>query len=232
MIGGSALAVQLHHRLSEDLDFCIWKKHKDDKVDLEWKTIEKQLSSVAGMVKTNVLAMNHIDFMADGVKVTFFGNTRLKQPPSLQKINLLNNIRIADRESIGVMKLEVLLHRRAFRDYYDLYALLREGVPLKVLIEKTKVFSRHQIRTRDILLILTNGKYFEKDAGFDRLSPKYNVTASDIELFMIDRIREMQEKDKELPCKASDKLSAICKEVKLNKKLSDQKGRYIKNKHQ
>lgn len=31
LIGGTALSLQIHNRLSEDLDFCKWKKFKSDK---------------------------------------------------------------------------------------------------------------------------------------------------------------------------------------------------------
>lgn len=34
-IGGSALAFQLHHRLSEDLDFCKWKTHAADRPSVD-----------------------------------------------------------------------------------------------------------------------------------------------------------------------------------------------------
>jgi len=38
LIGGTALALQLGHRLSEDLDFCKWHKSRNDFVRVdEWK---------------------------------------------------------------------------------------------------------------------------------------------------------------------------------------------------
>ena len=32
MIGGTALALQLNHRLSEDLDFCRWKTYEKERI--------------------------------------------------------------------------------------------------------------------------------------------------------------------------------------------------------
>ena len=42
LIGGTALALQLGHRLSEDLDFCKWRKSKNNYIRIdEWKEINK-----------------------------------------------------------------------------------------------------------------------------------------------------------------------------------------------
>jgi hypothetical protein len=41
LIGGTALALQLGHRLSEDLDFCKWHKSK---YDFDLTFLEKEIS--------------------------------------------------------------------------------------------------------------------------------------------------------------------------------------------
>ena len=43
LIGGTALALQIGHRLSEDLDFCKWRKTKNNFVRIdEWKQISDE----------------------------------------------------------------------------------------------------------------------------------------------------------------------------------------------
>ncbi len=37
--------------------------------------------------------------------------------------------------SLGAMKLEVMSRRNIFRDYYDVYAILSEGISLKKMVE-------------------------------------------------------------------------------------------------
>lgn len=38
LCGGTALAMQLGHRQSEDLDFMAWRKSKDEKPEVDWRT--------------------------------------------------------------------------------------------------------------------------------------------------------------------------------------------------
>jgi hypothetical protein len=41
LIGGSALAMQIHHRLSENLGFCIWTRNvKKEKPEVDWPSIQ------------------------------------------------------------------------------------------------------------------------------------------------------------------------------------------------
>ena len=46
LVGGTALALQLHTRLSEDLDFMSWKSSKLQKQEVDWVGIEKELATV------------------------------------------------------------------------------------------------------------------------------------------------------------------------------------------
>jgi len=194
MVGGTALALLLNHRLSEDLDFCRWKTRVNEKVSVDWSSIENELSRL-GAVTKNLLDHNQCDFNLKGVKLSFYGNNISKAPIGLVKQDFLNNIRLADKTSIGIMKLEVMLRRYSFRDYYDIYAILKDGVPLRDLIDGAGKYSRHRLKTRDILAMLTKGKNFTVDHHFATLKPKYEVNSNDIELFLVDEIRKMNEKE-------------------------------------
>jgi len=187
MIGGTALAVQIGHRLSEDLDFCIWKKFRRDKVEIHWQTIFKELSSI-GNVEKNILAFNHCDFYLNGVKITFFGND-IKEPENLQRISFLNNIVVADPVSIGVMKIETMQYRVVHRDYYDVYSLLQEGVSLDMIISRARKYLRHNLKTREIISMLVC-ENIREDKKFSELLPKYNVSINEIRQFIIEKIKE------------------------------------------
>ena len=190
LIGGSALAIQIGHRLSEDLDFCVWKKNRKDKIEINWPIIFNELSSI-GEVKKNILDFNHCDFYLKGVKITFFGNDS-KEPENLQRIPILNHIVVADPASIGVMKLEVMQYRAAHRDYYDIYSLLQTGISLESLIVRARKYLKHKFKTREIVSLLVNGNYFPEDRKLSGLQPKYNVSINDIERYMIEKIKEIQ----------------------------------------
>jgi len=189
LIGGTALALQIGHRLSEDLDFCIWKKSRFDKVEIQWPIIFKELSSI-GYVKKDILAFNHCDFYLNGVKITFFGNDT-KEPEKLQRFTFLNNLVVADPVSIGVMKIETLQYRTTHRDYYDIYALLQEGIALELIITRARKYLRHNLKTREIFSMLVC-ENLKEDPNFLKLIPKYDVSISEIKQFIIDKVKEMQ----------------------------------------
>ena len=44
----------------------------------------------------------------------------------MQPIAFRNNLRIADVHTIGALKMEVMLRRAKFRDYYDLYSIYKD----------------------------------------------------------------------------------------------------------
>lgn len=57
LVGGTALALQIGHRISEDLDFMKWKSHSDANPEVNWPAIETNLKTI-GEVKTDVLELN------------------------------------------------------------------------------------------------------------------------------------------------------------------------------
>lgn len=126
LVGGSALTLYLHHRKSEDLDFFTYENLFNNKEILDYIKIFKQ-SEILN--QTN----EQIDILLDGVKITFFNAkwTFLK-PLYPQQFN------IAPLESIAAMKVNSLFLRAKYRDYYDLYYLVKSGMGLKELFEVSK----------------------------------------------------------------------------------------------
>jgi hypothetical protein len=193
LIGGTALSLQLYHRLSEDLDFCLWKTREKEKMSVDWSGIEQELSQL-GTITKNLLDHNQCDFILKGVRISFYANNIAKEPAGMIKHDFLNNIKLADITSIGIMKLEVMSRRCSFRDYYDIYSILKSGIPLKDLIVGAGKFSRHKLKTRDMLIMLTKGKNFTVDHNFAALQPIYSVTNQDIESYLVEEIKKMNGK--------------------------------------
>lgn len=181
LIGGTALALQIGHRLSEDLDFCIWPLPGKSKII--WPQIRDELSLIFKLVEPDILGFDQVNFYADNIKLSFYSN-HLYRSPVLQPINFLNNIRIPDIETIGVMKLEVMLRRSIFRDYYDIYSILKEGISLKSMINRATQYSKHILKTKDILNFISDGNNFKKEKQFNFLKPKYYVSEKDIEKYL------------------------------------------------
>ena len=102
----------------------------------------------------------------------------------MQEVPYLNNIRLADIESIGIMKMEALVRRSKFRDYYDIYSILKNGVDINRLIAGALQHSEHKLKTKSLMMMLTNGQLFRKDEQFEMLQPIYDVNAIDIQEYI------------------------------------------------
>jgi hypothetical protein len=181
LISGTALALQTGNRLSEDLDFCKWPI--PDKSDIDWPQILKELTIVFKSVKPDILGFDQVNFYADNIKLSFYSN-QLYRSPVMQVIHFLHNITIPDIETIGVLKLELMLRRSNFRDYYDLYSILKEGKSLKSMVTRATVYSNHILKTKDILNFVSNGNNFRKESHFNLQNPKYIVSEKEIEDFI------------------------------------------------
>ena len=135
LCGGTALAMQIGHRKSEDLDFMMWRLSKTEKPEVDWNTIERELSDKVGKIENfNMLGFDQVEFFFFGVKFSFFVSDNLS--PVSTPVAYLGNIRLADVESIMAMKMEVMLRRMKFRDYYDIYCILQEGYSIRKGIDK------------------------------------------------------------------------------------------------
>ena len=189
LMGGTALALQLNHRQSEDLDFCRWHKTKNERLEVDWYQIQQQLLTVCD-TKVALLEKTQCDFLANGIRVTFLADNKFKQPAGLQKIHYLNNVYLVDIESIAVMKMEVMTHRNVFRDYYDMYSILKNGVDLKDILSKTGKYTFHNLRTKDMLSLLLNAQKPPFDANFSAMSPVYNISFDEIKSFFIEKAKD------------------------------------------
>ena len=188
LVGGTALSLQIHNRLSEDLDFMCWRTHKKQKLEVDWVSIEKEFSSIGTLSSKDICDYNHIEFILDGVKISFYISD--KYSPINNTIDLKNKLKMADIESIAAMKMEVMLRRSNFRDYYDIYSILKKGVDFIRVLELSLSYSGHALSTKNLLAILTDSSRFKIDSGFLQLEPVYSVTPQQIELYLRDCIKK------------------------------------------
>jgi len=194
LIGGTALALQLGHRLSEDLDFCKWRKSKNALVRIDdWKQITNELMTI-GKVEKNILDDNHVDFKVNDVKITFYADNEFKEPKELVKQSFLNNIKIADIKSIGIMKAALMLHRNSHRDYYDIYSILQNGISLKDIVYGAADYTEHRLKTKNITAMLVDSEYVRIDKQFQKLNPIYDFDLTFLEKGISEKVKEMAEK--------------------------------------
>lgn len=187
LCGGTALAIQIGHRKSEDLDFMMWRTSKTDKPEVNWNAIEKELKEKIGEIENfNMLGFDQVEFLVKGVKFSFFVSDNFS--PVSSPINYLGNIRLADIEAIMAMKMEVMLRRMKFRDYYDIYCILQNNYSIHKGIEKALSLSRHRLSSKNIIAMLLGGK-FTADNNFSTLEPKYNVTKEEIREYILHKLK-------------------------------------------
>ena len=123
LVGGSALTLHLCHRKSEDLDFFTYDDSFNKQEIFEYL---KQFENKEILNQTD----EQVDLLLDGVKITFFNaKWSFLKPEKIEKFNL------SSLEAIAAMKINVLFLRAKYRDYYDIYFLVKKSMSLKKIFE-------------------------------------------------------------------------------------------------
>jgi predicted nucleotidyltransferase component of viral defense system len=177
LVGGSALAMYLCHRKSEDLDFFTY----DDTFDIQ--EILKYLRSFENKEVLN-RSDEQIDLLLDGVKVTFFNaKWDFLRPSKIEKFNL------SSLEAIAAMKVNTLFLRATYRDYYDLYFLHKSGMGLQ---EMYKV-SQQIVEGINFKLFAIALLYIDdiEDDSIKHLEPKENISKEKIRDYFQTRLNEI-----------------------------------------
>lgn len=188
LCGGTALAMQIGHRQSEDLDFMAWRKSKDVKPEVDWSAISKELIDRFGEIENiDVLGFDQVVFLVKGVKLSFYVSDKLS--PVTVPIDYQGNIRIAPVDAILAMKLEVMLRRMKFRDYYDVYCIVKNGGDILQGIDSAIKYSQFRLKRKNIVTMLLSGQ-FSKDSNFKQLNPVYDITEEQMREYLL---RKMQD---------------------------------------
>lgn len=117
LAGGTALALQLGHRHSVDLDFF---SERDEVHELTRQEIISIANKRGGQVIENV--DGNLILLMDGIHVGFFSYGYPLLEPTLE----FDNVRLASLLDIGLMKLDALMGRGSRKDFYDLYFICQQ----------------------------------------------------------------------------------------------------------
>ena len=116
LIGGTAVAVHLQHRLSRDLDLCF-----EEATDLD--EVVASLATLAPVQVTGRKKLG-IDLLMSRTKV------QLLCPPGHHRIEpttVVEGLRISGLGDLLAMKLQVVVDRPELRDYFDLLCIETQG---------------------------------------------------------------------------------------------------------
>ena len=150
LAGGTALALQLGHRKSEDLDWFSPNEFSIEKIITLLKNI--------GQYKEVEISKGTFHGLVDGVRVTwlYFPNKLLTE--KVIDINFYN-LPLAAPEDIGLMKLIAASQRGSKKDFIDLFALDLTGIKIEYLIKNLHVkYAKEDLNYYHIVKSLT---YFD-----------------------------------------------------------------------
>ena len=179
LCGGTGQSIQMNHRLSEDLDFELIGLRKE-RPQLDFGAILNELKRKFPDAREEILGDDHfLIFINDGkVKLSFY---RPVNPVKSMNVGVrFHNLKAPCLQDLLGMKVYTLCVRTVFRDYYDIYCLLEDGCKLEEAISYASYLSRHQIRSKNMYSRLLSPQLFPRDTEFEKMSPKYAVSAEDI----------------------------------------------------
>lgn len=135
LAGGTALALQIGHRRSLDFDLATGDAFSPFAIE---RNLIKQ-----GFTIDRVLTATGDEFsvVIEGIRVTFFFFPFAVDHPILWHPV---NITLPDVPSLAAMKAYALGRRSKWKDYVDLYFILKYHLPIQMLITRTReIFANH-----------------------------------------------------------------------------------------
>lgn len=133
MVGGTSIALQIGHRRSIDFDLFT-------KENLKRKQI-KNIIEESGYPLTDIIyeASEQMHIIINGVKTTFF-----QYPYEIKSyIDFDNIIKMPSLLDLAAMKAYALGGRAKWKDYVDLFFIIKYHIPINEIVIKTKELFNH-----------------------------------------------------------------------------------------
>jgi hypothetical protein len=186
LVGGTALSIQIRHRLSEDLDFVF------DAEKLNTNSLKRNIAAV--FPDYRIIRQERdwqIDFLIRNVKVTFFSTGAIVLPFKVKDHSFgYMTIRICEAKTIASLKMMAIAQRNTIRDYYDLYKLAKYHYPLSEIIGQTKelIPSLSPITYTETLIYTGD---IEETSLESHLAPDELITKDDIAKYFVQELRKI-----------------------------------------
>lgn len=171
LVGGTALALQMGHRRSIDLDFF-------GNIDFE-SIYTSNTFKEFNKVVTLKTSKNINIFSIDNVKVDFVNYTY----PWLQDEVVVEGIRLAGIKDIAAMKLAAVTGRGSRKDFIDIYYLLQK-YKLKQLMD----FYNKKYYDGSAYMVLKSLTYFEDAEGDHHVKMIHKISWDKMKKFILDAV--------------------------------------------
>jgi hypothetical protein len=147
LVGGTAIALHIGHRESIDFDLFSFKEFKN-------ADIKKKVLRQSEIEKTIVSKKGEYTFFANKVKITYYNFPyELEYEESFEKI-----IRVPNLLTLAAMKAFALGQRAKWKDYVDLYFILKDFYSFEQISKKGRELFKNEFNEK---LFRTQLIYFE-----------------------------------------------------------------------
>ena len=152
LVGGTAIALHLGHRRSIDYDLFSDKEFRNI-------SLERDIRGVVGIERVLINRGGELTFVSDGVKVTFF-----QYPFHIPFDKDFDGmIRLPELLTLAAMKAFAVGKRAKWKDYVDIYFLLKDHYSLKDIAIRSKEIFGSEFNEK---IFRTQLSYFD-DINYD-----------------------------------------------------------------
>jgi len=155
LVGGTAIALHIGHR--ESIDFDLFKEKSIRKKDIFTK-----LKNVD--YKVSFSDYNQVNMIANGVKITFFS---FPYPVPLSA-ELKGILKMPDLLTLAAMKAFALGRRAKWKDYVDLYFIIKKYFSINEISKKAKEIFKDEFIEKQFLAQLGyfNGINYQEEVTY------------------------------------------------------------------
>lgn len=174
LVGGTAIGLHIGHRTSIDFDLFTFEK-------ISSTSIKKQVSQ-AGFKSTVIISLpDQIHFILNEVKITFF-----EFPFKIESVNQYKDfLNLPDLLTLAAMKAFALGGRGKWKDYVDLYFILKNHYSVKEICGKAEALFNDVFNP---VLFKKQICYFD-DINYTEAveyMPGFEVPEEEVKAFLID----------------------------------------------
>ena len=171
LVGGTALALQLGHRKSIDLDFF-------GTVDCEAEYLRESIAGIASLTILKESPHIHI-YIVDGIKVNIVNY----KYPWLDDVVLEQGLRLASVSDIAAMKITAIIGRGTKKDFIDIAFLLHH-----FSLEEILHFYAAKYNDSSVFMAMKSLAYFD-DAEADPMPDMFvNQSWQQVKAYILSKI--------------------------------------------